>query len=216
MYLQLTHVYMSCLCKCVYYQTNTYYSTNTQPEKNMNPEDLFVDSEYMSTQVVVVSKSNEQEFLSMYENLAPEAVGYGPAENRMETVGSPVVPGTASRITEDSEGYVMYSLVILKNYQDLFKVDAQAHRVMVRKFDLRTVLEMSGLGAQDDEDGKGRGVTDRLAVLEVDFEQSRNQLVRWCKSHFGEVFIAWMHVKVGCFFVFGCSLPFDCFSFPPA
>ena len=35
------------------------------------------------------------------------------------------------------------------------------------------------------------------AELEVEVDRLWSGLLRWCKAHFGEAFIAWMHIKVG-------------------
>lgn len=35
-----------------------------------------------------------------------------------------------------------------------------------------------------------------LEQLQVEVEGMRSGLMRWCKTHFGEAFVAWMHIKV--------------------
>jgi V-type H+-transporting ATPase subunit C len=35
-----------------------------------------------------------------------------------------------------------------------------------------------------------------LEKLEVEVDGMQSALTRWCKNHFGDVFVAWMHVKV--------------------
>ena len=35
-----------------------------------------------------------------------------------------------------------------------------------------------------------------IEQLQVEVEGMRSGLMRWCKTHFGEAFVAWMHIKV--------------------
>jgi V-type H+-transporting ATPase subunit C len=35
-----------------------------------------------------------------------------------------------------------------------------------------------------------------LEQLQVEVDGMRSGLTRWCKTHFGEAFVAWMHIKV--------------------
>ena len=35
-----------------------------------------------------------------------------------------------------------------------------------------------------------------LEQLNVEVESMKNGLARWCKTHYGETFVAWMHIKV--------------------
>ena len=41
-----------------------------------------------------------------------------------------------------------------------------------------------------------RGDSERLkAELKVEVDRLWSGLLRWCRAHFGEAFIAWMHIK---------------------
>merc|ERR1712228_612102 len=35
-----------------------------------------------------------------------------------------------------------------------------------------------------------------LEQLQVEVDAMRSGLTRWCKTHYGEAFVAWMHIKV--------------------
>merc|ERR1712127_476250 len=35
-----------------------------------------------------------------------------------------------------------------------------------------------------------------LEQLRVEVDNTRSGLTRWCKTHYGEAFVAWMHIKV--------------------
>lgn len=43
------------------------------------------------------------------------------------------------------------------------------------------------------QQGKGAMV---LEQLQVEVDNMRSGLTRWCKTHYGEAFVAWMHIKV--------------------
>ena len=81
--------------------------------KGASLRDIFVETDYLQTVVIIVSSNQEKEFLHGYQLLAATAVT--PA----------VVPGSARKLLVDAEGYVVYSVVILKKYlSELEKVDA--------------------------------------------------------------------------------------------
>jgi V-type H+-transporting ATPase subunit C len=35
-----------------------------------------------------------------------------------------------------------------------------------------------------------------IEQLQVEVDNMRSGLTRWCKTHYGEAFVAWMHIKV--------------------
>merc|ERR1712183_1178275 len=43
------------------------------------------------------------------------------------------------------------------------------------------------------QQGKSAMVLERL---QVEVDNMRSGLTRWCKTHYGEAFVAWMHIKV--------------------
>jgi len=85
----------------------------------------FQESEFLCTMFIVLSRSSEEAFLDVYESLAADAVGYGPADDRMSILGSPVVPRSANLLAEDKDNYLLYSVTILKQYRDVFAHAAQ-------------------------------------------------------------------------------------------
>ncbi len=78
-------------------------------------EDM-VESDYMTTQLVVVSKSASKDFLNCYQSLAQY-----------------VVPLSAKLITEDSE-YALYAVTLFKKCQDQFKQACREKRFNARDF----------------------------------------------------------------------------------
>mmetsp|Transcript_17656 Transcript_17656/g.34742 ORF Transcript_17656/g.34742 Transcript_17656/m.34742 type:complete len:412 (-) Transcript_17656:411-1646(-) len=155
----------------------------------VSPE-MMHDSHYLKTVVVVVSKNLEKEFLESYHTLGDDIVGYGPESDRESVKGSPVVPGSAERIMEDKDrdGYVIYLVTILKKFLEEFKVAAQSARFLVRDFDFDKAYEAL-------ERARLEGEGDALTHAQRDFNEASVQLGQWCKTHYGDAFIAWVHVK---------------------
>ncbi|CAK9056078.1 V-type proton ATPase subunit C (V-ATPase subunit C) (Vacuolar proton pump subunit C) [Durusdinium trenchii] len=151
------------------------------------------DSEYLKTVVVIVGKQVEKAFLESYEQIGPEIVGYGPEGERDSKKGSPVVPGSAKKVTTDKEGYSLYLVTILDKFIEEFKVAAQTARFLVRDYDFRTSKERYDqlmAEAEDDE------VVDPVAKAKQERDKASIDLLNWCKTHYGEAFAAWVHIKV--------------------
>ena len=173
--------------------------------------ELFVATPFLTTAVVVVPKQIEGEWLAGYESLAHDAVGYGPPEDRQSVLGSPVVPRSAVKVTEDRDGFCLYLVVVLRAYVEAFRLEAQARRFLVRQFtptglaDVHRTLEeldeeadaneAANSAAEAADEPQALSAEETLAAVEIEFEQARHQLARWCRTHYGELFISWMHVK---------------------
>lgn len=79
-------------------------------------EDDILDSEYMTTLMVVIAKSSMKEFLLAYERMADY-----------------VVPLSAKAISEDSE-YVLFGVTLFKKCVDQFKAACREKRYTLREF----------------------------------------------------------------------------------
>mmetsp|Transcript_9380 Transcript_9380/g.18471 ORF Transcript_9380/g.18471 Transcript_9380/m.18471 type:complete len:444 (-) Transcript_9380:308-1639(-) len=194
--------------------------TSAPLDEVLKPEMVqgFIDSEYLRTVCVVVPKSMEAEFLSSYHAIGDQIAGYGgpdwrnqrgcgepdsnygPFCDRKGSTGSPVVPGSATRLIAEGE-HILFSLVVLKgqyeagyidgdqtyqqgnyiDFMDAFKVSAREKRVIVRDY---KATKKSG-------DSKNE-----IADLEILVAEKQAGLERWCRTHYGEVFSAWIHLKV--------------------
>jgi V-type H+-transporting ATPase subunit C len=181
--------------------------------KDVDPN-VFFDTEYLTTVMIVVSKNAEKQFLEQYEGLAPDAVGYGPAENRQEVLGSPVVPGSAQKIAEDKDGFILYVVTILKNFKDVFTHACQKARFAVR--DPASEKKEADTAPEDEDESPEA----RFTAAEIHFNECKNQLRRWAKTHYGEAFIAWMHIKTIRVFVeavllYGLPVDFAAFLIKP-
>jgi len=101
-------------------------------------------SEFLSSVVLVIPLSGEEVFLTSYHSLDDKSVPLGPEGAREKTRGSPVVPKSARRIAQDSEGYVIYTLIVLKPFLDSFRTAAKERRWVVRDFQYVPGLAGSG------------------------------------------------------------------------
>lgn len=177
-----------------------------------------VDTEYLKTVFIAVPGSMQETFLKSIEKLGHDLVGYGgpdwtrdptklgepisfgPNVDRHKVRGSPVVPGSVKLVHKDEDSY-LYSVTILRGqyeagyfengeFQQGTKVDFEAEFAKVCREKRFLVREFHWDPSQA---SKSSMVLEQLQV-EVDGMQAA--LSRWCKNHFGDVFVAWMHIKV--------------------
>lgn len=191
-------------------------------EEILKPEDVreLIDTEFMRTVFIVVPKSSEAEFLSTYDGIGDEIVGYGgpdwrnsrgcgepdnnygPFCDRRRETGSPVVPGSATKILSEGE-HVLFSVVTLKgqykagyldeddvfqqgnyvDFYDAFKASAREKRFIVRDY-------------KKESTASSADSRNELHEVEVLFAEKQAGLERWCRTHYGEALSAWVHLKV--------------------
>ncbi|CAM9130963.1 unnamed protein product [Phaeothamnion confervicola] len=182
----------------------------------------FMDTEHLVTLVVVLNKTNEEEFLETYHTIGPDiaALGnpdwsnprnqgslgkadgqYGPEfTERTAAKGSPVVPGSARKVLQDGE-MCLYVVTILRghyqagffdgeefqpgvvvDYVKEFKVAAKERRLTVRDFAF--------------DPNRATAAREEAEKLTLEMQQLHTGMIRWCKAHYGEAFVAWVHIKV--------------------
>jgi V-type H+-transporting ATPase subunit C len=129
-----------------------------------------------------------------------EPVNFGSMVDRHKERGSPVVPGSVQKVAEDTDS-ILYAVTILRSqyesgyyegddFQAGTKVDIEEEfgkacrekRYVVRDFTYDPTQASKSAMAMEQ--------------LQVEVEGMRSGLMRWCKTHFGEAFVAWMHIKV--------------------
>ena len=167
-------------------------------EDVLRPEHLegveFLDTEYLVTVVVAVPKPKEAQFLETYASIASDVVISDGA------ACSPAVPGSATKLTGDAEA-CLYAVTLLKGRRAPGKfegdawapgafvdfVQAYAAAAKALQFQLRPFCYDAERVARNESERKALGAeVDRLHA----------SIVRWCKAHFAESFVAWMHLKV--------------------
>lgn len=110
------------------------------------------------------------------------------------------MPGSVQKVAEDADS-ILYAVTILRSqyesgyyegddFQAGTKVDIEEEfgkacrekRYVVRDFTYDPTQASKSAMAMEQ--------------LQVEVEGMRSGLMRWCKTHFGEAFVAWMHIKV--------------------
>lgn len=181
------------------------------------------DTEHLKTVFIAIPRGSEEDFMANAETLGDDLVGYGGPDwsreprqlgtavkygslvDRHQKRGSPVVPGSVKLVKEDTDSF-LFTLTILKSqyeagyydgddFQPGSKVDflegfeksCRTKRYILRDFTF-------------DPNQAGKSAL-KLEELQVEVDGMKSGLNRWCKTHFGEAFVAWMHIKVIIVFV---------------
>lgn len=177
-----------------------------------------VDTEYLKTVFVAIAKTQREQFEKNIEKLASDLVGYGGPDwssdpsklgepvsygsqvDRHKVRGSPVVPGSCKVVHTDDDS-ILYAVVILKGQyeagyfegDDFMKgneIDFEAgfakacreKRYVLRDFKWDASFASKSAMAREQ--------------LKVEVDGMKSALMRWCKTHYGDAFVAWMHIKV--------------------
>jgi V-type H+-transporting ATPase subunit C len=175
------------------------------------------DSEYLKTVFVAIPKGAKENFIKTVETLAGDAVGYGGPDwstdpsnlggpvsfgqqiDRQKVRGSPVVPGSVQLVKADEET-ILYAVTILKGqYEAGYFEGSDFHPGTLKDFETdfaqacrekRYVLrEFKWDGSQASRSAMAR------EQLQVEVDGMKSALMRWCKTHYGDAFVAWMHIK---------------------
>jgi V-type H+-transporting ATPase subunit C len=176
------------------------------------------DTDYLKTVFIAIPIAARETFESSIETLGETLVGYGgpdwsrdPAKlgqpvkfgslvDRHQTRGSPVVPGSLQVVKRDSDS-MLYAITILKSQYEAgyyegddfvagSKVDLEDEFIRVCRESRYVVREFNYDPTQSSRSAMA------LEQLQVEVDGMRSGLTRWCKTHFGEAFVAWMHIKV--------------------
>jgi len=176
------------------------------------------DTEYLKTVFIAVPSNAEGEFKKEIYNIGGELVGYGGPDwsrdpnslgqpvkfgtlvDRSKAKGSPVVPESLTVVKSDQDA-TLFAVTILKSqytaghyegeefingekvdFEALFTKAVRDKRYVVREFKYDPSQAQRSAMALDQ--------------LTAEVESMQNGLARWCKTHYGESFVAWMHIKV--------------------
>lgn len=177
------------------------------------------DTEHLKTVFVAVAKGQaetlEKEIYTMGQDLVgyggpdwsrnPHGLGkgndFGSQVDRHRKKGSPVVPGSLKKVMEDNDS-VLYTVTVLRSMYEAGYYEGQEF-IAGTKIDLlaafsKTLREKRYVVRDDftyDPSQQGKAAM-ALEQLQVEVDNMRSGLTRWCKTHFGEAFVAWMHIKV--------------------
>lgn len=176
------------------------------------------DTEYLKTLFVAVPKVDMEKFENTVESLGSNLVGYGGPDwstdsrnlgkavmygslvDRHGKRGSPVVPGSVKKVQEDKDS-ILYTVTILKSqyeagyyegdeFQPGTKVDIEEEFAKLCREKRFIVRDFKYDPSQASRSAMA------LEQLQVEVDGMRTGLTRWCKTHYGEAFVAWMHIKV--------------------
>ena len=177
-----------------------------------------VDSEYLKTMFIAVPKAQKESFEKNIEKVGSDLVGYGGPDwssdpsklgeptqfgshvDRHKVRGSPVVPGSAQLVHSDEDA-CLFAVTILKeqyeagyyegdefqqgtkiDFETEFKNACREKRYVVRDFKWDPQQASKSAMAREQ--------------LQVEVDGMKSALMRWCKTHYGDAFVAWMHIKV--------------------
>lgn len=191
-------------------------------EDFLKPEEVarldLMSTESLLTVLVVVPKAIEEEFLRTYHTLgsdiaafggpdwsASEAVGsadgrFGTKVDRGKVRGSPVVPKSKKLVKEEGDT-ALYAITVLRghysagqyvddvfvpgtfvDYVEPLKTACREKRIVLREFSYDST--------------KAGGVDGAIRAAKEESSSAKSTLLQWCRAHFGEVFSAWLHLKV--------------------
>lgn len=177
------------------------------------------DSENLVTVMVVVPRSFDKEFLKEYDSTLggdiacfggiPDWSGgsgsseaKGPTKAEREAVkGSPVVPGSIKKVKEEGDS-ILYSITVLRGHYETGVVDMDGIYTSGPFVDYLAPLKVSYREKKclvrdfSFDDSKAGGLDVYIERAVNDLQKVKNQALRWCKAHFGEAFIASIHLKM--------------------
>ena len=177
-----------------------------------------IDSEYLKTIFIAVPKALKENFESSLEKLGNTLVGYGGPDwsrdstklgepvsfgshvDRHKVRGSPVVPGSMQVVHSDEDS-MLYTVTILKGqyeagyyengeFQPGAKIDFEEEFTKACKEKRFIVREFQYDPSQANKSAMA------LEQMSVEVDGMRSALMRWCKNHYGDSYVAWMHIKV--------------------
>lgn len=177
------------------------------------------DSEYLKTIFVGVPKAQKEMFEKDIYTIGGDLVGYGGPDwqnnptglgsntnlgnrvDRYKKKGSPVVPGSLVKVMDDSDS-ILYTVTVLRSMSEAGYYEGTEF-VAGTQIDLLSafakVLREKRYSVREsfvyDRSQQGKGAM-AIEQLQVEVDNMRSGLTRWCKTHYGEAFVAWMHIKV--------------------
>ena len=176
-----------------------------------------VDTEYLKTVFIAIPKQAKENFETSIESIASDVVGYGGPDwsrdssslggptsfgnqvNRKSVCGSPVVPGSIQLVKSDEES-ILYAVTILKgSYEAGFYEGNEFHAGTYKEFEpeLAKACREKRFVLREFEWDPSQAQKSQMAreQLQIEVDGMKSALMRWCKTHFGDAFVAWMHIK---------------------
>ncbi|ORX89653.1 ATPase V1 complex subunit C [Basidiobolus meristosporus CBS 931.73] len=102
-------------------------------------------------------------------------------EAKYETLTEMVVPRSSSKIAEDND-YGLFAVSVFQRVVNDFSLKCREEKFIVREFEYNE--------EQLEEDKR------EYEETEASEREQWKSLLQWCKTSFGEVFAAWIHIKI--------------------
>lgn len=177
-----------------------------------------VDSEYLKTIFVAVPKQLKESFEKNYSKIGGDLVGYGGPDwtsdptklgepigygsyvDRHKVRGSPVVPGSMQKVHSDDES-ILYAITVLKGQYEAGYYENDEFQVGTKidfLGEFTKACKEKRYIIRDFEWDPSQAAKSSIALeqLQVEVDGMMSALMRWCKNHYGDAFVAWMHIKV--------------------
>jgi len=97
--------------------------------------------------------------------------------NCYESLTGWVLPRSSTSIMDDQD-YKLYSVVTFKNFVEDFKTECRKHKFTVRKHEVNNAIDDT-----------------KREELKVQRDKRRKDLQRFCKTNYGEIYMAAIHIK---------------------
>lgn len=127
--------------------------------------DQFIYTEHLTTQVVLVPRGMEKEWLACYEQLNPF-----------------VVPGSSERLPgEDKEGNELWRVVLFKSSVEAFRQAARHARFVTREFVF--------------DPARYAQIMESRTALSVELKKQEQLARKICQAAFSDALVAYLHLK---------------------
>lgn len=150
----------------------------------------FVETEHLTTVIVILVRGQEVEFKKWYENPEMRSVRMkdGKEEELVDQIYPPqtVIPGSAQQFIfgdspEDKDGNSVWRVVLFKSCKEKFQSLARQNKFLVRDFEYNpsALVELEA----------------KRQALELGASEKLQFLTNFCQMAWSDVFTAWLHIK---------------------
>jgi len=156
----------------------------------VSPED-FVETKHLTTVIVILARGQDKEFEAWYEQpkfTFKKSVDGKEVEQTDEIPGpKTVIPTSLKQFTsfkegkEDKDGNTVWRVVLFRSCKDKFVSLARQNKFIVRDFTY--------------DEAKFTELNELRSTLQTKSDASLNTLRMFSKAAWGDVFVAWLHLK---------------------
>jgi V-type H+-transporting ATPase subunit C len=147
-----------------------------------------------------IAAYNNPDWQSNSGNIGSDDGKYGAKINRALKTGSPVVPGSLKAVMEEGES-LLYTITVLKGHStcgnfvdDVFVPGSYVDYLEPLKAAFREKRYTIREAVYDP--AKAGGLNAQIKAATEEMKNTRSTIYRWCKANYGEIYSAWVHLKV--------------------